>query len=332
MVGKRVPDIGITTRAQREGLQERLEKTKRQPNNVIERRKVIVTEVDEIHAMDLIQMIPNFTEADIGHMKVLQEKKKKAKNKKLLKKEQDALSKLEAIEKRLRENNGFRYILNVIDTFSRFAWSALVKTRNPEDVIDAYKKLKNHPNPKHLWVDEEFNTRPYQAFFNSVNTSTYNTFGVRKNSMVERFNRTMRDLMVAEAYKKNLITPQQNQRKYVPIYFRMVAPIVNDYNSNVHSSIKMTPKQARNIDDPTDLRNLNTMENTSAEARKKATLRVGDRVRIPGDIKTFGKSEQTTWSEKIHVITEVKETKPVTYKVAGVKGIFYEPQLLKSKF
>ena len=46
-------------------------------------------------------------------------------------------------------NKGFRYILNVIDCFSKYAWSVPSKNEKGETVLDAFNlrkpKVKNSP-------------------------------------------------------------------------------------------------------------------------------------------------------------------------------------------
>ena len=39
------------------------------------------------------------------------------------------------------QNNGFRYMLNVIDVFSKFAWSVPLKDKRGETVTEAFKLI-----------------------------------------------------------------------------------------------------------------------------------------------------------------------------------------------
>ena len=53
-------------------------------------------------------------------------------------------------------NKGFRYMLNVVDCFSNFAWSIPLKDKTALTVLDAFKRIvkESGRQPKHLWVDE----------------------------------------------------------------------------------------------------------------------------------------------------------------------------------
>ena len=40
-----------------------------------------------------------------------------------------------------KENKGYRYMLNVIDVFSKYAWSIPLKDKKGTTVLDAFQKL-----------------------------------------------------------------------------------------------------------------------------------------------------------------------------------------------
>ena len=43
------------------------------------------------------------------------------------------------------ENNGYAYLLNVIDTFSKFAWTFPIKKKYGVSVSKAFEKIINRP-------------------------------------------------------------------------------------------------------------------------------------------------------------------------------------------
>ena len=53
-------------------------------------------------------------------------------------------------------NKGYRYFFNVIDCFSKYAWSVPLKDKKGETVLDAFKHIVNLSNrkPANIWVDE----------------------------------------------------------------------------------------------------------------------------------------------------------------------------------
>nr|XP_022908059.1 uncharacterized protein LOC111419480 [Onthophagus taurus] len=62
-----------------------------------------------------------------------------------------------------RQNSGYRYILVVIDVFSKYAWAVPVKTTSGKDVTKAMKSsLKDANVPKNLQTDQG------KEFYNKV--------------------------------------------------------------------------------------------------------------------------------------------------------------------
>ena len=45
-----------------------------------------------------------------------------------------------------KENNGYKYLLNVIDTFSKFVWAALIKNKDGATVSKALKNNRKRKN------------------------------------------------------------------------------------------------------------------------------------------------------------------------------------------
>src|SRR5206468_5274745 len=55
-----------------------------------------------------------------------------------------------------RINKGYKYMLNVIDVYSKYAWSVPLKDKKGDTVTEAFKYIVKSSNkiPKHLWVDQ----------------------------------------------------------------------------------------------------------------------------------------------------------------------------------
>jgi len=92
----------------------------------------------------------------------------------------------------------------------------------------------------------------------------------------------------------------------------------------------MTPLQA------TDLNNSNlVLFNTYKNDR--VNINVGDRVRIYSYKTKFDKVWKPNWTKEIFVISDIKPTDPVTYKVKDLNGediigSFYSQELQITKF
>ena len=56
-------------------------------------------------------------------------------------------------------NKGFRFLLCVIDIFSKYAWVVPLKDKKGVSIVDAFQKILNDSNrkPKKIWVVKEAN-------------------------------------------------------------------------------------------------------------------------------------------------------------------------------
>ncbi len=50
-------------------------------------------------------------------------------------------------------NKGFKYLLFILDIYSRYTLVFPIKDKTSKTILDIFKKLKKYP--KHLWVDED---------------------------------------------------------------------------------------------------------------------------------------------------------------------------------
>ena len=53
-------------------------------------------------------------------------------------------------------NKGFRFLLCVIDTFSKYAWVFPLKDKKAASIVGAFQKILDDPNrkPSKIWVDK----------------------------------------------------------------------------------------------------------------------------------------------------------------------------------
>ena len=141
-----------------------------------------------------------------------------------------------------------------------------------------------------------------------------------KSSIVERFNRTLRNL------SSRYLTANNTKR-----YVDDLDALLENYNSRYHRSIKMTPNEASKPENSGKVySNLYPIESSLP---KKQKFKVGDFVRISKDKGKFRRGFRTNFTSGIFVISDVLDTKPVTYKVAEIRnadkiiGTFYSEEL-----
>ena len=96
-------------------------------------------------------------------------------------------------------NKGVRFLLTVIDLFSRYAWVIPLKDKTGAVMRDAFQSILHASGrkPKKLWVDEgkEFYNRVLERSLRGNNIDIYSTHNEGKAVGVERFNRTMKTRM-----------------------------------------------------------------------------------------------------------------------------------------
>ena len=215
-------------------------------------------------------------------------------------------------------NKGIRYLLCVIDLFSRYAWVIPLKNKKGES-IEGFEKILNDSNrkPNKIRVDHgsEFYKNKFKSFLKENDIEMYSTFNEGKSVVAERFIKTLK----SKIYKHMTIIGKN-------VYFDVLDDIVKKYNDTVHSSIKMKPK------DVTDIKYVEYSEETN---KKDPKFKIGDNVRISKHKNIFAKGYAPNWNEELFVVNKIQNTVPWTYlfnDLIGeeIKGSFYEKELQKA--
>ena len=76
------------------------------------------------------------------------------------------------------ENRDYNYLLNVIDMFSKYAWSIPLKNKNAFEVTKAFESILTKSQPKKLWVDQgsEFYNKTFDKSLKKYSIEMYQTF------------------------------------------------------------------------------------------------------------------------------------------------------------
>ena len=225
-------------------------------------------------------------------------------------------------------NKGIRYLLMVIDVFSKYGWIRGLKDKKTETVSEAFDDIfERGRQPKMLWTDKgsEFISKHFKDFLKSKDIKLYHTENEEKSSVVERWNRTMKNKMW------KMFSVNNNT-----VFADKIDKLVNDYNNTRHSSIKMIPVEASKKKNKKTVWS-NLYGDSIFLKPEKPKFEIGDRVRISKyKRKIFDKGYTPNWTEEIFVIEQINPTKPVTYSIVdlmseSIKGSFYEQELQKAK-
>lgn len=220
-------------------------------------------------------------------------------------------------------NKGYRYMLNVIDIYSRFAWIAPMKKKDADSTVEAFQKIVKEAKttPTNFWVDEgkEFYNSKLKAYLEKHDINMYSTFGTHKSAMIERFNRTIKEKMFRRF-------TEDNDDEWV----NKIKSVLKDYNNTIHSSTDKKPVDMIKEKIPKP----DTEETTPKTTKHK--FAVGDRVRTTLPKKVFDKGYKGGWTDEIYIVKEIANTNPPTYVIEDlqgerIKGKMYEQELQKSQ-
>ena len=223
-----------------------------------------------------------------------------------------------------RANKGYNYILTVIDVLSKYAWAIPLKTKGGSETTTAFSTIfRDYKRiPKNLQTDQgkEFYNGDFQNFIKKHGINHYSTYSVMKASVVERFNRTLKNKMW------KIFTLNGNYK-----WFDVLPRMLSEYNGRKHRTIGMRPIDVT----PAIADRLLSSVYSGIKIAAPAKFKVGDKVRVSKYKTIFEKGYTPNWSTEVFKIVTVQRTNPVTYLLEdwrgnSVAGGFYEYELLKA--
>ena len=220
-----------------------------------------------------------------------------------------------------RHNRGYKYLLTVIDVFSRYAWVMPLKTKTGKEITQAFSSVlkKSKRKPEKLWTDRggEFYNKIFKNFLKQQGIDIYSTYNEGKAVVIERFNRSLK----GDMFKHFSANSTRN-------YVKILPALVHRYNNRRHRTIKMTPHEAlQKKNEETVKRNIE-----KPMKAKPAKFKLGDTVRVSKLKNNFAKGYTPNWTEKVFEIDQILPTNPITYKLRDlmeedIEGSWYQEQL-----
>lgn len=205
-------------------------------------------------------------------------------------------------------NKGHRYILTAIDTFSKVADAEPVKRKTGTDVTLAFSKiLKRLGTPKLVHSDKgkEWYNKDFQNLMKMNNIRHYSTFSPIKASIIERFNRSLKDLM----YRRFSVEGSYK-------WLEMLPQLISFYNNRKHRTIGMKPNQ---VNRSNESRLLKTVFASQGPPTLQRYL-PGDVVRVSKNKAVFSRGYHPNWSTELFKIRRVQPTRPITYLLQDTSG------------
>ena len=237
---------------------------------------------------------------------------------------------LDLIDKSNKPSSNYRYILVIIDNFSRYVWCYPLKKKNSEETnkilqdflneIYNYWYLGNNPI-KFIHFDNgsefknEFAATLKQEDIRISNTIPYMP---QSNSIVERFNGTIKRII------NKLIFTHGNKN-----YSRWVEYLdeaVKIYNNTIHSSTGKKPNESVMIRTQENLNEVTNMisDNTIKPLVYQNSYKEGQHVRLRIPKSKLDKFDKNNWSEQKYKITNVIIPTDTMLKKAAAKPTRYK--------
>ena len=227
----------------------------------------------------------------------------------------------------IKFNKGFRFLLCVIDIFSKYAWVVPLKNEKGVSIADAFQKILNDSNrgeakskgrkPKKIWVDKgsEFYNNSFKKGLKDNDIEIYSIHNEGNSVIAERFTRTLKTKIY-----KYITSVSKN------VYINKLDDIVGEHNNTYHRTIKMKPVDVK----------VDTYIDFKKEVHDKIPKsKVSNHVKISKYKNIFAKGYTPNWSEEVFVVSKIKNTVPWTYVINDlngeeITGTFYEKELHKT--
>ena len=131
-------------------------------------------------------------------------------------------------------NKGFKFLLCVINIFSKYAWVVPLNDKIGVSIVNAFQIILKESNRKlnKIWVDKgsEFYNMSFKKWLRDNNIEMYSTNDERKSVIAERIIRTLKNKIY-----KYMASISKN------VSIDKLDDIVRKYNNTYHRSIKMKP-------------------------------------------------------------------------------------------
>ena len=200
------------------------------------------------------------------------------------------------LSKYYKANKPYKYILAVVDVFTRYAYCQPVESKTNEDVLHAFKviiskRAKAIPNVITSDSDSTFLSNEFQEFLKKLNIiinpvilKDHHALGI-----IDRFARTLKTIL-SKYYIRNKNTNWTDK----------LQTIVENYNHTEHDGIlSLTPTEATFEANNMTLFKYNALK--SQKNNKVSDLEKGNKVRIKLDA-TFKKGTEPNYSDEVYVV------------------------------
>lgn len=234
-------------------------------------------------------------------------------------------SDLGQLDQYAKYNNNFKYILVVIDCFSKFVWVKPLKTKTGEEVSKSFEAILNDANgrkPRNFQTDQgkEYYNTHFKNILKKYKINHYSTFNITKAAICERVIRTLKEKLF------KYFTLNGTYR-----WIDILPDIVKNYNNQRHSVLGLKPTEVNKKNEKSILHSV--YQHLKVSGSRK--FNKGDLVRISKAKHVFEKGYTPNWTTELFKIVKINITNPTTYVLEDlngqpIRGSFYEAELQKT--
>lgn len=222
-------------------------------------------------------------------------------------------------------NDDYKYILTVIDVFSKFAWAKPVKNKTANEIFKAFKDVITHSGRKPQAVQSdlgtEFKNQMFQKYFyaNNIQQHFPKTQSYHKCGVIERWNRNLKEKLF-----KYFTYKGPRFRRYIDV----LQYLVDAYNNTKHTTTGFKPAEVKPKHTVEIYANTRKSQKR-IDKEKLPALNVNDYVRLINKKKPLEHAYTEKWSRSVYIIHTVINSKPYAmYKLKDLKGKHIEGKFL----
>lgn len=212
-----------------------------------------------------------------------------------------------------RDNGGHRYMLVVIDVFSRYAWAVPLKSKSARDVMEGFRSILDSPphrRPQFLQTDQgkEFENQTVREFLRSnYQIEQFSVKSPFKAALVERLNRTLKARMWR-------YFTHRGTRRWIDI----LPQLLEAYNGSFHRILGRSPAS---VNRENEMEVWSHLYGGRKPPKGKSKFKVGDRVRLSKVKSIFAKGYLPSWTEEEFIVDEVdRKYSPIMYHIRDLTG------------
>lgn len=224
-------------------------------------------------------------------------------------------------------NDGYKYVLVVIDVFSKYLWLRKLKDKKGESVARAFESIfKEGRIPNRIRTDkgQDFRAKKVQSVFRKEGIRHLLAQNEVKASVSERVIKTIK----TKIYR--YFTYKQSYR-----YIDKLQSFADAYNNTIHSTIDMEPSKVTKSNEETVRVSTYLSKPNTRKTVKHMTFRfkIGDQVRITYLRNIFSREYDEKWTGEVFKVSHrfFRNGIPVyrlkDYSGEEITGTFYQSEL-----